>query len=119
MEDKHLYPIAWCTSKDRLLGILLFVLTWICIAFMLKFYTKSDTIILDSLVTSSAITAMWWMATRKIDNWLAWIFSNLIAIPLNFYKGFILFTIMYMIFLWMAWLGFKNWRKSIEISSTN
>jgi nicotinamide riboside transporter PnuC len=28
---------------------------------------------------------MWWMAKRKIENWLAWIFSNIVAIPDAFY----------------------------------
>jgi len=78
---------------------------------VLKKFTNSNTPILDSLVSSSAITAMWWMAKRKIENWLAWIFSNIVAIPLNFYKGLMLFTLMYVLFLVLAWMGFVTWKK--------
>jgi nicotinamide mononucleotide transporter len=74
-------------------------------------FTDSNTPILDSLVSASAITAMWWMAKRKIENWLAWIFSNIVAIPLNFYKGLMLFSLMYVLFLLMAWWGYTEWKK--------
>jgi nicotinamide mononucleotide transporter len=56
---------------------------------------------------------MWWMAKRKMENWLAWIVSNIVAIPLNFYKGFMLFTVMYVLFLGLAVSGFKEWKKKI------
>ena len=74
-------------------------------------YTNSNTPHLDALVSSSAITAMWWMAKRKIENWIAWIISNIIAIPLNFYKGLMLFTVMYIVFLGLALAGYYEWKK--------
>ena len=81
------------------------------IYFALIKITDSNTPILDSLVSASAVVAMWWMAKRKIENWLAWIFSNVVAIPLNFYKGFMLFTVMYVLFLILAWMGYVTWKK--------
>jgi nicotinamide mononucleotide transporter len=107
----EVYPIAWCSVKERTIGILFFLLSWILIFLLLEKFTDSDTPVLDSLVSSSAVTAMWWMAKRKIDNWIAWIFSNIIAIPLNFYKGFMLFTLMYVFFLVLAWIGYKQWQR--------
>lgn len=108
------YPIDWCHRKNRINGILLFLILWALIFLLLDNYTDSDTKVLDALVSSSACTAMWWMAQRKIENWLAWIFSNLVAIPLNFYKGFMLFTIMYILFLGLAWAGYLEWKKIHE-----
>jgi len=88
------YPISWCHKKELWLGIGFFLLSWVAIY--------------------SAITAMWWMAKRKVENWLAWIFSNIVAIPLNFYKGFILFTLMYVLFLILAWMGYTEWKKAAK-----
>jgi nicotinamide mononucleotide transporter len=65
-------------------------------------------------VSASAVTAMWWMAKRKIENWIAWIFSNIVAIPLNFYKGLMLFTVMYILFLILAWMGYVAWKKMMD-----
>jgi nicotinamide mononucleotide transporter len=111
-DASHLvYPISWCSKRELQVGIGLFVLFWASIYFVLHYFTNSNTPVLDSLVSGSAVTAMWWMAKRKIENWLAWIFSNLVAIPLNFYKGFMLFTLMYVLFLVLAWMGYVTWKK--------
>ena len=107
--DAYAHPIKWCNQKERKVGVLLFLISWMFIYVLLISITNSNTPVLDSLVSSSAVTSMWWMATRKIENWIAWIFSNLVAIPLNFYKGFMLFTFMYILFLLLAVLGYMEW----------
>lgn len=110
-ETSFQYPISWCSKKELGFGIGFFLVSWVGLYFLLLYLTNSNTPVLDSLVSSSAVTAMWWMAKRKIENWLAWIFSNIVAIPLNFYKGFMLFTLMYVLFLLMAWMGYVEWKK--------
>ncbi len=113
------YPISWCTKYELVFGIGFFFIFWGVIYYMLIKLTNSNTPVLDSLVSASAITAMWWMAKRKIENWLAWIFSNIVAIPLNFYKGFMLFTLMYVLFLAMAWWGLVEWKKIKKTAVNN
>jgi nicotinamide mononucleotide transporter len=112
----YTYPISWCSKKELVLGLLFFIVSWAAIYFVLEQLTDSNTPVLDSLVSSSAVTGMWWMAKRKIENWLAWIFSNVVAIPLNFYKGLMLFSLMYILFLAMAWWGYKEWKKMMATS---
>jgi len=111
-DAEHLtYPISWCNNKELSIGAALFSVSWGAIYFALIKITDSNTPILDSLVSASAVVAMWWMAKRKIENWLGWIISNIVAIPLNFYKEFYLFTLMYVLFLGMAVWGFIEWKK--------
>ena len=112
--EHYAYPISWCTKSQLSFGIGFFLFFWGVIYFVLVKFTNSNTPFLDSLVSSSAITAMWWMAKRKVENWLAWIFSNIVAIPLNFYKHYYLFTLMYILFLAMAWWGYAEWKKQIS-----
>jgi nicotinamide mononucleotide transporter len=111
--NHYTYPISHCSNKELWIGIMFFLFFWLVLYITLNHYTDSNTPILDSLVSSSAITAMWWMAKRKIENWLAWLFSNIVAIPLNFYKGLMLFTLMYLLFLVMAWMGYTAWKKEL------
>jgi len=118
-ENALLRPISRCTSKELRHGITGFLLGWLFIYGLLTRLTDSNTPVLDSLVTSSACTAMWWMSRRKTENWVAWIFSNLVAIPLNFHKGFMLFTLMYVLFLFLAILGFIQWGKLMHSSSNS
>jgi nicotinamide mononucleotide transporter len=113
-DDTHYtFPISWCSKKELWLGIGLFTAAWASVYFVLVQLTDSNTPVLDSLVSATAIVSMWWMAKRKIENWLSWIVSNIVAIPLNFYKGLMLFTLMYILFLIMAWQGYREWKKMI------
>ena len=107
------YPISWCNKKELWIGIAFFLAFWVIIFLVLRYNTDSNTPILDSLVSSSAVTAMLWMARRKIENWLAWMFSNTVAIPLNYYKELRLFTLMYVLFLVMGWLAYTAWKKEL------
>jgi nicotinamide mononucleotide transporter len=107
------HPISWLTRLEIKLSILTFALGWGLMFFTLKTYTDSDVPLLDSLVSATALVAMWWMARRKVENWIAWIISNLIAIPLNAYKGFYLFSLMYALFLVLAMMGYKEWKRKI------
>lgn len=113
-DDQHVYPISWCTRKELVSGILLFLISWMIIYFLLIKATNSNTPVLDSLVSSTAVMSMWWMAKRKMENWIAWIVSNLVAIPLNFYKGFMLFSVMYVLFLGLAVSGYKEWKVKVQ-----
>ena len=112
--SNYIYPISWCNKKELQIGISFFLLFWIFIYLLLVKLTNSNTPILDSLVSSSAVASMWWMTKRKMENWIAWIFSNIIAIPLNFYKGFMLFTLMYVLFLALAVSGYREWKEKLN-----
>lgn len=116
-ESGYAYPISWCDKKEMKFGVALFLFFWASIYFLLIKITNSNTPVLDSLVSSTAVTSMWWMAKRKMENWIAWILSNLVAIPLNFYKGFMLFTLMYVLFLALAVSGYKEWKTKIRFDS--
>ena len=113
-DNHYAYPISWCEKKELKFGMALFLFFWAAIYFLLIKITNSNTPILDSLVSSTAVTSMWWMAKRKMENWIAWILSNLVAIPLNFYKGFMLFTLMYILFLALAVSGYKEWKTKLS-----
>jgi nicotinamide mononucleotide transporter len=112
----EVYPISSCNTNELIMGLLIFVIGWVILYFLLINLTDSNTPVLDALVSASAVTSMWWMAKRKIENWLAWIASNIVAIPLNFYKGFMLFTLMYVLFLGLAILGYLEWKKQMKCS---
>ena len=112
--DQLIFPISWCNKKELSIGIGIFIFFWGLIYYMLISITNSNTPVLDSLVSSTAVISMWWMAKRKMENWMAWIASNIVAIPLNFYKGFMLFTVMYILFLGLAVSGFNEWKLKIK-----
>jgi len=110
------FPITWCSTRERIVGLTLAFTSWIILYSWLAFNTDSNTPVTDALVTSLSILGMWWMAKRKIENWLAYLVSNAIAIPLNYHKDLSLFSLMYIIFFVMAWRGFVLWKKEVSVS---
>ena len=110
------FPVTWCNKKERLLGLLIVFGSWSALYLWLHYKTDSNTPVADALVTSFSVLGMWWMAKRKIDNWIAYMISNAVAVPLNYYKELSLFSLMYLLFFFMAWSGFKAWKKDMNIS---
>lgn len=111
-EKQAVFQVRYCSAKEISAGIAVMALSWIAIWLILSQFTDSNTPLMDALVTATAVTAMWWMALRRVENWYMWICSNLVAIPLNYYKGFIIFTFMYLIFLYMSIQGAREWHKT-------
>ncbi|WP_040280486.1 nicotinamide riboside transporter PnuC [Psychroserpens damuponensis] len=69
---------------------------------------------LDTFTTGIFFAAMWLMALKKIEHWLLWIIGNIISIPLYFVKGLGFTGIQFSILLIIAFLGYKQWRKSLN-----
>jgi len=69
---------------------------------------------LDTFTTAAAFVAMWLMANKKIENWIFWILTNIVSIPLYFVKGYGFTGIQYTIFLILAFLGYKEWKAHLN-----
>jgi len=69
---------------------------------------------IDTFTTAAAFVAMWLMANKKIENWVFWIITNVVSIPLYFVKGYGMTGIQYTIFLVLAFLGYNEWKKSLN-----
>ena len=66
----------------------------------------------DSFTTALFFVGMWLMARRKIEHWIFWIVGDVISVPLYLYKGLGLTSIQYLIFTFIAILGYIQWKKA-------
>lgn len=87
---------------------------WVVLYFALKNFTDSDVPIIDAFVSSTAWAGMWLLAKRKLENWIWLNISNLVAIPLLFYKGLILVSFLTLFLFIIAILGYVDWKKELE-----
>jgi nicotinamide mononucleotide transporter len=69
---------------------------------------------LDIFTTGIFFAGMWLMAKKKIENWLFWIFGNIISVPLYFVKGLGFTAIQFTIFLILAIFGYIAWKKTLK-----
>jgi len=75
---------------------------------------KTITPYLDMFTTGVFFSGMWLMAKKKIENWIFWIFGNIISVPLYFVKGLGFTAIQFTIFLILAIFGYIAWRKKLK-----
>lgn len=67
---------------------------------------------LDALTTIMSFTAMALMAQKYIESWYYWIMVDAIGIGLYYAKEVKLITVLYIILLFMAINGLRQWRKA-------
>lgn len=106
-------PISWCTMKDHIISVIGLVVFYAGMYYILKYHTDSDVPMIDSLTTAIFIVGMYLMALKKIENWIYWIAGDLISVPLYLYKGLVLTSFQFFVFLIIAVLGYIEWKKRI------
>lgn len=108
---KKILTISICNRKDHIINLSMFLFFFITLSYILSNYTDSNVPYWDSLTTAIFIVGMWLMAMKKVENWIFWIIGDIISIPLYFYKGLVLTSLQFTIFLFIAILGYIAWRK--------
>jgi len=115
-KDGVVIPITVNSKSDWQICAAFFISSWLILYFVLKRFTNSTVPFADSFASATAYTGMWQMARKKLENWIWWILTNAISIPLYFYKGAVFTSIQYVVFLILAVMGLKEWKKKIELS---
>ena len=69
---------------------------------------------LDATLTGFSIWGTYLAAKMKIENWLVWVFVNIIYIGIYLYKGMNGTATLYFIFLIFAFSGFYTWKKKLS-----
>ena len=101
--------------RQGLLLLLVSIVIFILIAFILKRYTDSDIILLDSFTTSLSIVATWMLARKIMEHWIIWIVVDSVSAALYIYKGLYPTVILFAIYTVLAILGYIEWKKQWRI----
>lgn len=84
------------------------------IVYILKNYTDSDVPWGDGFTTAGSIIATWMLARKMLEHWLVWIFVDSVAAGLYFYKGLYPSFLLYLIFTFIAVIGYFQWKRSLS-----
>jgi nicotinamide mononucleotide transporter len=66
----------------------------------------------DGAIAMMSVTAQLLLARRYVENWLVWIFVDILAIGLFASRGLILTALLYALFLVMSMVGWRQWRRA-------
>lgn len=113
--NTYAVPISRTNTKEKGIGFGLFLLTMIVTYNVYKAFNYSLEIpnYIDIVTSGIFFTAMWYMATKKLENWTLWIIGDIITIPLYAYRGLGMLSLQYLIFTVLAIYGYKEWKKSL------
>lgn len=104
-------------GKLKTQHIILYIGITIALFFFIRFIlnnTDSNVPNLDSLTTAIFLVSMWLMALKKVEHWLGWILGNMISVPLYAYKGLVLTSLQFTLFLIIAVAGYIAWTKKLK-----
>lgn len=117
-ENKEELPVTYSSKKTWAISIIVFLISLVIIQILLRIFKADDAVYwstfvpyTDTFTTAVAIVGMWLMAVKKVENWLFWIATDVVSVPLYLYKGLVFTSFQYFVFLILAVLGYIEWRK--------
>ena len=87
------------------------VLITLLMYYVLGRFTDSPIPFWDAFTTSLSIFATWMLAQKKIEQWLIWIFVDLVSVGLYLYRGLYPTVFLFLVYAVMAVIGYCEWRK--------
>ncbi|MDE5810004.1 MAG: nicotinamide riboside transporter PnuC [Muribaculaceae bacterium] len=103
-------------SKTRLVGcVAVFFALWIAFYCVLRFVTDSSVPVADSFTTALSIVAMWMLAQKYVEQWIAWVAVDAVCVGLYAYKGIYLYAVLYSVYTVIAFVGYRNWKRKMSV----
>jgi nicotinamide mononucleotide transporter len=103
-------PVMRVTRKEILYSIIATVVFTVFLGSVLK-YTPASYPYIDSFCTACSLVAQVFLARKVLENWLIWIFVDIIYVGVYIFKHLDLTAIMYGVYVVLALWGYFDWRK--------
>lgn len=115
-KKKNIPPvkITLTTKKEWIQVAYLLVVGYVLLFLLLRHFTPSTVPALDAFVTITAWAGMWLLARRRLENWILLNISNIVAIPLLYHKGLLLFALLTAFLFIVAVQGYFSWRNKMR-----
>jgi nicotinamide mononucleotide transporter len=111
--DEKKAPVLLITKREVVLSIIAVIVFTFILGTVLK-YTPASYPYIDSFCTACSLVAQVFLARKVLENWLIWIFVDIIYVGVYIFKGLHLTAIMYAIYVGIALLGYIDWRKDYK-----
>ncbi len=89
-------------------------LLWLLLAEVLMRWTNSTVPITDAFTTALSIVALWMMARKYAEQWLAWLVVDAVCVPLYCYKGIYFYAVLYAVYTVIAVFGYRKWLRLMQ-----
>ena len=105
------------TEKENISVVLIAIVLSIIIYFLLIPLQDEKAsllyVLLEAIITALNFVAMWLMAWKRVEHWLLWIIGDILCIPLFIYKDYPIGVLQFIVFIFIAYLGYKEWKLKV------
>ncbi|MCL1077962.1 nicotinamide riboside transporter PnuC [Parashewanella spongiae] len=112
-EHQGVNVVSWSASKHFQI-IAITGLISIIVGYLMAKYTSASFPYLDAATTCFAVMTTYLVAQKVLENWLYWMVINSVSIYLYLNKGLILTSVLFVMYLILAVIGYYQWRKSMQ-----
>jgi nicotinamide mononucleotide transporter len=111
---KRAQPLPVSTLSIQRIGLLMIIwlATFLPTGFALRAYSDSDVPFWDAATTWASVIGTWLQAQKKLENWIVWIVTDAVYVGIFWYKGYVLFSALNILYIVLASYGYWSWRKS-------
>jgi len=112
-ENHETLRVSWASRRVRVVLVTIGAVAGIALGQTLRMLTDASLPYMDSTLTSYSIVAQWMQTRKKLEAWLVWLAVDVFYVGMFLYKGLYLTAGLYAVFLYLAVLGFIEWRGSM------
>ena len=91
--------------------LLIIAAIWAFIYWLLVTFTNSNVPLADSFTTALSIVGIWALAHKYLEQWFIWIAVDVVTCVLYFFKDIPFKAGLYALYVVIAVLGYRKWRK--------
>jgi len=107
-------PVSQISRKEILLSIAGIIVFTGILGFILRQNTDAAFPFIDSFCTACSLIAQIFLARKVLQNWLIWIFVDIIYVGVYVSKDLYATAIMYTLYIYIAWMGYRQWKNTLS-----
>jgi nicotinamide mononucleotide transporter len=96
-------------ARGRAGVLVALAIAWPATALFLARFTDTDVPWWDGFPTAASVVGQWLLGRKYVENWPLWIVVDVVAAALFAYKGLWLTSVLYVVFVALAWVGWRRW----------
>ena len=117
-QDSEL-PVSNASRKVLTYSIIVCFLAINFSGYLFTTYTDADLPYWDNTTSILSILAIWLQGRKKIECWIFWLIIDILSVGIYFYKELYFYSLLYVIYVVMAFFGYKAWLESYSSDQRN
>jgi nicotinamide mononucleotide transporter len=109
--ERKKVPVTLITLKEIIISVAVIAVFTAGLGFFLYKGTDASFPFVDSFCTACSLVAQVFLARKVLENWLIWIFVDIIYVGVYIFKDLHLTAGMYALYIIIAAFGYFDWRK--------